>query len=129
LPGRLDLNASASCIRPVGWHISIRSRRPRCLYCNVAELIVLDTFGKLYVRGHGLSGYCRGYRRFFDVPMPALIAARGPDSPGCRHEAAAVRRLPWPGGGDTGHGAVDGLELSGTAHQPTPPQQYCTGSL
>jgi hypothetical protein len=48
---------------------------------NVAELIVLYNLGKLYARGHGLSGYCRGYRRFFDVPMPALIAARGPDSP------------------------------------------------
>src|ERR1700730_16880992 len=43
--------------------------------------------------------------------------------------AAAAARLPWPGGGDTGHGAVEGFGLSGTAHQPTPPQQYCTGSL
>jgi hypothetical protein len=58
----------------------------------VAELIVLDTLGKLYARGHGLSGYCRGYRRFFDVPMPALIAARGPDSP-----VVGMRPLRWPG--------------------------------
>jgi hypothetical protein len=46
-----------------------------------AELIVLDTIGKLAGHGYGLSGYCRPCRRFFLVPMPVLIAARGADSP------------------------------------------------
>jgi hypothetical protein len=46
-----------------------------------AELIVLDTIGKLYAHGHGLSGYCRPCRRFFLVPMLVLIAARRADSP------------------------------------------------
>jgi hypothetical protein len=35
----------------------------------VAELIVLDTLGKLYARGHGLSGYCR-------CGGPAALAGR-----------------------------------------------------
>jgi hypothetical protein len=46
-----------------------------------ADLIVLDTLGKLYAHGYGLNGYCRPCRRFFHVPMPSLIAARGADSP------------------------------------------------
>jgi hypothetical protein len=46
-----------------------------------ADLIVLDTLGKLYAHGHGINGYCRPCRRFFRVPMPVLIAARGADSP------------------------------------------------
>jgi hypothetical protein len=46
-----------------------------------ADQIVLDTLGKLYSHGHGLTGYCRPCRRFFRVPMPVLIAARGADSP------------------------------------------------
>jgi hypothetical protein len=46
-----------------------------------ADLIVLDTLGKLYAHGHGLTGYCRPCRRYFRVPMPLLIAARGGDSP------------------------------------------------
>ena len=46
-----------------------------------ADLIVLDTIGKLYAHGHGLSGYCRPCRRYFLVPMTLLIATRGPDSP------------------------------------------------
>jgi hypothetical protein len=45
-----------------------------------ADLIVLDTIGKLHAHGHGLNGYCRPCRRFFKVPMPVLIAARGADS-------------------------------------------------
>jgi hypothetical protein len=45
-----------------------------------ADTIVLDTLGKLYAHGHGLSGYCRPCRRFFRVSMPVLIAARGADS-------------------------------------------------
>jgi hypothetical protein len=46
-----------------------------------ADLIVLDTLGKLYAHGHGLNGYCRSCRRYFRVPMPVLIATRGADSP------------------------------------------------
>jgi hypothetical protein len=45
------------------------------------DLVVLDTIGKLRARGHGLGGHCRPCRRFFHVPMPVLIAARGADSP------------------------------------------------
>ena len=48
---------------------------------TVADLIVLDTLGKLQAHGHGLSGYCRPCRRHFDVPILVLIAARGTDSP------------------------------------------------
>jgi hypothetical protein len=48
---------------------------------RAADTIVLDTIGKLYAHGHGLTGYCRPCRRFFRLPMPVLIAARGADSP------------------------------------------------
>jgi hypothetical protein len=48
---------------------------------RAADTIVLDTIGKLYAHGHGLSGYCRSCRRYFGGPMPVLIAARGGDSP------------------------------------------------
>jgi hypothetical protein len=48
---------------------------------RAADLLDLDTIGKLYAHGHGLSGYCRPCRRFFLVPMPVLIAARGADNP------------------------------------------------
>jgi hypothetical protein len=46
-----------------------------------ADLIVLDTIGKLFAHGHGLSGYCRPCQRFFHVPMPVLVVVRGADSP------------------------------------------------
>jgi len=46
-----------------------------------AHRIVLDTLGKLHAHGHGLFGWCRKCDRHFDVPLPALIAARGADSP------------------------------------------------
>jgi hypothetical protein len=46
-----------------------------------ADRIVLDTLCKLHAHGHGLFGYCRTYNRHFDVPLPALIVARGADSP------------------------------------------------
>jgi hypothetical protein len=46
-----------------------------------ADPIVLDALGKLLAHGHGLSGCCRRRRHYFDVPMPALIAVRGADSP------------------------------------------------
>jgi hypothetical protein len=46
-----------------------------------ADLIVIDTLGKLYAHGYGLTGYCRVCRRYLKVPMLALIAARGADSP------------------------------------------------
>ena len=43
--------------------------------------IVINTLGKLHAHGHGLFGYCRTCDRHFDLPPPALIAARGADSP------------------------------------------------
>ena len=46
-----------------------------------ADRIVLDMLGKLHAHGHGLFGHCRICARHFDVPLPALIAARGADSP------------------------------------------------
>ena len=46
-----------------------------------ADRIVLDTLGKLHAHRHGLFGYCRTCDRHFDIPLPALIAARGADSP------------------------------------------------
>jgi hypothetical protein len=44
-----------------------------------ADLIVLDTLGKLHAHGHGLGGIARVCRLLFRVPMPAIIAARGTD--------------------------------------------------
>jgi hypothetical protein len=38
------------------------------------DLIVLDTIGKLYAQGQGLTGYCRPCRQFFRVSMSVLIA-------------------------------------------------------
>jgi hypothetical protein len=32
---------------------------------DLIDLIVLDTFGKLYAYGHGVNGYCRSCRRYF----------------------------------------------------------------
>ena len=49
-----------------------------------ADRIVLDTLGKLHAHRHGLFGYCRTCDRHFVVPLPALIAARGADSPAVR---------------------------------------------
>jgi hypothetical protein len=46
-----------------------------------ADLIVLDTLGKLDAHGYGLTGYGRSCRRYFGVPMPVLIAARCADDP------------------------------------------------
>jgi hypothetical protein len=46
-----------------------------------ADRITLDTLGKLHAHGHGLFGWCRRCDRHFDVPLTALIAARGADSP------------------------------------------------
>ena len=46
-----------------------------------ADLIVLDTIGKLYAHGHGINGYCRTCRRYFRVPMSVLVTGRGADSP------------------------------------------------
>ena len=75
-----------------------------------ADLIVLDTLGKLYAHGHGINGYCRTCRRYFCVPMPLLIAARGADSPvvgmrplrcaGCGGRETEIRiTAPSKGGG------------------------------
>jgi hypothetical protein len=44
-----------------------------------ADLIVIDTLGRLYAHGYELTGYCRVCRRYLRVPMLALIAARGAD--------------------------------------------------
>ena len=49
---------------------------------NPTHRIVLDTLGKLHAYGHGLFGYCHACDRHFDVPLPALIVARG-----CRQPA------------------------------------------
>jgi hypothetical protein len=73
------------------------------MMATAADLIVLDTIGKLYAHGHGLSGYCRPCRRYFHVLMPVLIAARGTDSP-----VVGMRPLRRPGDGDPRRGAADG---------------------
>jgi hypothetical protein len=76
----------------------------------VADLVVLDTLGKLHARGHGLTGYCRSCRRYFAVPLPTLIAARGANSPvvrirplkcaGCGERETEIRiTAPSKGGG------------------------------
>jgi hypothetical protein len=44
-----------------------------------SDFMRLDTLVKLHA--HGLFGWCRRCDRHFDVPLPALIAARGADSP------------------------------------------------
>jgi hypothetical protein len=75
-----------------------------------ADLIALDTPGKLAAHGHGLSGHCRSCRRYFAVPVPcrsrvSLIAHRG------------AKPFLYPAGvsislktslGDAPHGLVDG---------------------
>jgi hypothetical protein len=37
----------------------------------LADMIVLDTLGKLYARGHGVGGHCRACRRLFSVVCSA----------------------------------------------------------
>ena len=44
----------------------------------IADLIVLDTLGKLYAHAHGLSGYCRSLPALLPrLHMPLLIVACG----------------------------------------------------
>jgi hypothetical protein len=55
------------------------------------------------------NGYCLACRRYFVVPMPVLIAARGVDSSVVgRHEAVDMRRLRPVGVGDPHHRARKG---------------------
>jgi hypothetical protein len=76
-----------------------------------ARLIVVNTLGKLRPHGHGLSGYCRRRQSHFVVPLPALIAARGADSPvvGMRPVTCQVW---WPGDGDPHCGAAELAEIA-----------------
>jgi hypothetical protein len=55
-----------------------------------ADRIVLDTLDKLHAHGHGLFGYCRTCDRHFDVPLLALIAARGANSPVVRMRSVSA---------------------------------------
>jgi hypothetical protein len=55
---------------------------------GAADLIALDTIGKLTVHGHGHTGWCRPCRRFFRVPMP-----RSASSPRGKQYRASVRRM------------------------------------
>ena len=48
---------------------------------STANRIVLDALGKLNAHDQGLFGYCRSCDRHNNVPLPALIAAGGDDSP------------------------------------------------
>jgi hypothetical protein len=57
-----------------------------------ADLIVLDTLGKLYAHGHGMRGYCLTCQRVFAVSLPALIKERGDD---CRY--IGMKPLTCPG--------------------------------
>jgi hypothetical protein len=69
--GRLDLRALA-CWNP---RSSLAHQQPETAMASpAADLIVLDTLGKLYSHGHGITGPCR---RYFAVPIPILISARG----------------------------------------------------
>ena len=45
----------------------------------LADLIVLDTLGKLYAHGHGIGGYCLDCRRLFAVSLTVLMLERGRD--------------------------------------------------
>jgi hypothetical protein len=45
----------------------------------VADLIVLDTLGKLEAHGHGIGGYYLASRRLFAVSMTVLMLERGRD--------------------------------------------------
>jgi hypothetical protein len=42
-----------------------------------ADRIVLDTRGTLHAHSHGLFGWCRKCDGHVEVPVPAIIAARG----------------------------------------------------
>jgi hypothetical protein len=85
---------------------------------------VLDILSKLYAHGHGLAGYCRACRRWFGVPMPALVAARRADSPRRPDAAAQVRWLRRPEDGDPRHGAEQGRQLVG-AYRGWPVFRIC----
>jgi hypothetical protein len=45
----------------------------------LADLIILDTLGKLEAHGHGIGGYCLACQRLFDVSMTVLMLERGRD--------------------------------------------------
>jgi hypothetical protein len=45
----------------------------------LADLIILDTLGKLADHGHGIGGYCLDCRRLFTVSMTLLLLERGRD--------------------------------------------------
>jgi hypothetical protein len=49
---------------PVGGH----QNQKTAMASLAADLIVLDTLGKLYTRGHGLNGDCRPCPRTFSAP-------------------------------------------------------------
>jgi hypothetical protein len=51
--------------------------RHRTRSSPAADLIVLDTLGKLYAHGHGIGGYCLTCQRVSSVSLPALIMERG----------------------------------------------------
>ena len=42
-----------------------------------ADLIVLDTLGKLADHGYGIDGYCLACRRLFNVSLTVLMLERG----------------------------------------------------
>jgi hypothetical protein len=76
----------------------------------LADLIVLDTLGKLHAHGYGVGGYCLDCRRLFAVSLTVLILERGRDyspirmallrCPGCgrRHTQYSII-APSKGGG------------------------------
>ena len=43
----------------------------------LADLIVLDTLGKLADHGYGIGGYCLPCRRLFNVSLTVLMLERG----------------------------------------------------
>jgi hypothetical protein len=64
----------------------------------LADLIVLDTLGKLADHGHGIGGYCLACRRRFAVSMTVLMLERGRDYSPIR---MAPLRCPGCGGRHT----------------------------
>jgi hypothetical protein len=76
----------------------------------LADLIVLDTLGKLAGYGYGVGGYCLDCRRLFAVSLAVLMLERGRDCspirmaplrcPGCGERSTQYSIIaPSKGGG------------------------------
>jgi hypothetical protein len=76
-----------------------------------ADLIVLDTLGKLADHGYGIGGYCLACRRLFNVSLTVLMLERGRDC-----SPIGMAQLRWPAHAIQYHGAEQGPRLGFGRH-------------